>query len=204
MKIFQDKINDISNALPDIPFIILAAMAKDMYRKPLPGMWDELERASAVPINRSASFFVGDAAGRLFDSNTRYAKDFSASDRKLAFNAGVDFHTPEEFFLSQAKRAYFLPGLDVQSIPRTPSIFPSNTSLILREAGVEIIVMMGMPCIGKTSFYQRHLENFGYVRIHEKTRQGSVKAAELAVKAGRSCTIGMRVEDCYTCLFLSR
>lgn len=30
--------------LPDVPFHIFAACAKDGYRKPMPGMWYELER----------------------------------------------------------------------------------------------------------------------------------------------------------------
>lgn len=33
--------------LPDVPFRLLAATAKDRYRKPIPGMWYELERIFA-------------------------------------------------------------------------------------------------------------------------------------------------------------
>lgn len=33
--------------LPDVPFRILAASAKDGFRKPMPGMWNELERIFA-------------------------------------------------------------------------------------------------------------------------------------------------------------
>lgn len=33
--------------LPDVPFRLLAATAKDGYRKPIPGMWYELERIFA-------------------------------------------------------------------------------------------------------------------------------------------------------------
>lgn len=36
-------LNDVVK-LPDVPFRILAACAKDEYRKPMPGMWNELER----------------------------------------------------------------------------------------------------------------------------------------------------------------
>lgn len=56
----------------------------------MPCMWYELERLFAdegVAIEKDASFFVGDAAGR--------ADDFAATDRKWALNIGIKFSTPE-------------------------------------------------------------------------------------------------------------
>lgn len=35
---------DPGGKLPDVPFRLFAACAKDGYRKPMPGMWYELER----------------------------------------------------------------------------------------------------------------------------------------------------------------
>ena len=35
---------NVNGQLPDVPFYLFAATAKDAYRKPLPGMWRELER----------------------------------------------------------------------------------------------------------------------------------------------------------------
>ena len=43
----------------------------------------------AAPTDKSASFYVGDSAGRKGDFSA------AASDRKFALNVGVDFHTPE-------------------------------------------------------------------------------------------------------------
>jgi hypothetical protein len=40
-------------------------------------------------LDKSASYMVGDAAGR------KIPKDFSSVDRKLAMNMGVRFYTPE-------------------------------------------------------------------------------------------------------------
>jgi len=93
--------------VPELPFRIFAATTKDGYRKPMPGMWFELERifakegitigsscpsdVSDFPLifskDKSASYYVGDAAGR--------ADDFASTDRKLALNVRVKFYTPE-------------------------------------------------------------------------------------------------------------
>ncbi|KAF7796795.1 hypothetical protein EIP86_007979 [Pleurotus ostreatoroseus] len=35
---------NVNEQLPEVPFYLFAATAKDAYRKPLPGMWRELER----------------------------------------------------------------------------------------------------------------------------------------------------------------
>ena len=45
-----------------------------------------------IPLtDKSASFFVGDAAGRL--------NDHSSSDRKWALNIGIPFFTPEVLYI---------------------------------------------------------------------------------------------------------
>jgi len=48
-----------------VPMLVLCATAKDGYRKPEPGSWAHLvECNSGVSVDKSKSFFVGDAAGR--------------------------------------------------------------------------------------------------------------------------------------------
>ena len=54
------------------------------------------------PIERSLCRYVGDAAGRSKDGT--FPKDFSDTDIKLALNLGIEFSTPESFFL-QSKSA---------------------------------------------------------------------------------------------------
>ncbi|KII89032.1 hypothetical protein PLICRDRAFT_593985 [Plicaturopsis crispa FD-325 SS-3] len=97
LKDWKSKIPLIAAALPDVPFRILAATAKDDFRKPSIGMWRELEREFTkddVVIDKDASFFVGDAAGRR--------GDFSDSDLKWAQAAGVPFFTPEDYFKEES------------------------------------------------------------------------------------------------------
>lgn len=134
--------------LSDIPFRILAATEKDGFRKPIPGMWYELERIWAennvqigMPRDHrrlpphlakqvilpdfSQSFFIGDAAGRK--------DDHSSTDRKLALNIGIPFLTPEVrhlfvlFGSSLTLPSGILPGSPSRAVHPAwfPSILPS-------------------------------------------------------------------------------
>jgi len=60
----------------------------------MPGMWFELERIFAeegVTIDKGASYYVGDAAGR--------ASDFASTDRKFALNVSVQFGHRNTFLI---------------------------------------------------------------------------------------------------------
>ncbi|KAF7302559.1 hypothetical protein HMN09_00890400 [Mycena chlorophos] len=99
---WKKKVGSIAAALPDVPFRIFAALKKDKYRKPDVGMWEELETlfaADNVEIDKSASFFVGDAAGR--PKTAKREKDFHDSDKEWAAAVGIPFFTPEEYFLGE-------------------------------------------------------------------------------------------------------
>lgn len=62
---FKQKVEAIALKL-GISFLLMAASAKDQYRKPCTGMWDHLVKveSGAVEIDMMSSFYVGDAAGR--------------------------------------------------------------------------------------------------------------------------------------------
>lgn len=118
LKKWKRKISLIAAALPDVPFRLYAATAKDSYRKPMPGIWYEIERAArmdGIEIDKSSSFFVGDAAGRQFQKGKG---DFASTDRKWSLNVGIKFYTPEEYFLRlPAHQNTVLPGFHVSSLP---------------------------------------------------------------------------------------
>ncbi|KAG1832802.1 polynucleotide kinase 3 phosphatase-domain-containing protein [Suillus variegatus] len=184
---WKKKIPLISAALPDVPFRILAASAKDGFRKPMPGMWNELERIFAedgVRIDNNASFFVGDAAGRT--------NDFASTDRKWAININISFYTPEEYFLQLPSAPYTLPGFHVSSLPKLPLLDPPMAQIIPDAAGTELVVFSGFPCLGKSTFFRRHFAPAGYTHINQDTlgsRSKCMKAAEVALKAGTSCVV---------------
>ncbi|KAI0362797.1 PNK3P-domain-containing protein [Trametes cingulata] len=185
---WKKKIPLIANALSDVPFRLFAATEKDGYRKPIPGMWYELERIFAddnVKIDLSASFFVGDAAGR--------PHDHSSTDRKLALNIGIPFYTPEEYFLDLPKAPYTLPGFHVSSLPTDlPRIEPAEPPLLPAPSAPEVVLFVGYPALGKSSFFRTHFAPAGYVHVNQdtlKTRDKCVKATEQALKDGQSVVV---------------
>ncbi|KAF9567654.1 PNK3P-domain-containing protein [Agrocybe pediades] len=193
LKTWKEKIPQVGNALHDVPFRILAATQRDRYRKPMPGMWYELERIfseEGVQIDKSKSFFVGDAAGRLY---TQSKGDFASTDRKWALNLDIPFFTPEEFFLKLAPHTkYELPGFHPSSLPHLPLVTPSSSPIIPERQQKEVVVFVGYPSLGKTTFFRKYFEPYGYVHINQdtlKTREKCVKAVEEALKAGKSCVV---------------
>lgn len=109
---------------------VYVANKSDTYRKPHTGMLDAFmdDNGAVTDI-----FYVGDAAGRK--------GDFSDSDRKFAHNCGIQFYTPEEFFLG-AK--FNLPPLPIvnKPDPMIPDIeIPDRT----------VVIMVGPPGCGKST-----------------------------------------------------
>ena len=67
----------------DFPVLLLAATARDIYRKPRIGTWkqllDELDLDEGEGPDLQSSFFVGDAGGRATRTNAK--ADHACSDR---------------------------------------------------------------------------------------------------------------------------
>lgn len=85
---FISKIERLMKIL-NVPILFVAALKRDIYRKPAPGMLDIVKQYINAP-NMNKSFYCGDAAGRK--------KDHSDCDLKLAHNMNMRFMTPEMFF----------------------------------------------------------------------------------------------------------
>jgi len=164
----------------------------------MPGMWVELERifrSDNVCIDKAASFFVGDAAGR--------PADFAATDRKWASNVGIPFFTPEEYFLQLPAVSYKLPGFQVTSLPDLPLFTPTSTPLVPPSVAgkLELVLFVGYPCLGKSTFFQRHFRPNDYEHVNQDTlgsRGKCVKAAEQALSAGKSCVVDNTNRDVRT------
>ncbi|KAG5735527.1 Bifunctional polynucleotide phosphatase/kinase [Termitomyces sp. T112] len=194
LKMWKAKIPLIAAALPNVPFRLFAATAKDGFRKPMPGMWTELVRIfreDGFEIDRVQSLFVGDAAGRQYIGNKH---DFSSTDRKWALNIDIPFFTPEEYFLNLPPHTnYTLPGFRVSSLPSDlPPILPTSTPLLPVPPAKELVLFVGYPCLGKSTFYRRHFEPTGYVHINQdifKTRDRCVKETKKVLQEGKSCVI---------------
>jgi len=86
-----------------IPVHAFIATAEDIYRKPSTEMWEFMVRncIGNMKLDTEGSLFVGDAAGRVAGWKKGLNADFSCCDRKFAYNIGITFLTPEEFFLNE-------------------------------------------------------------------------------------------------------
>lgn len=71
-----------------------------------------------------------------------------------------------------------------------PPIVPSNTPITRPE--VEIVLFVGPPASGKTSFYRRHFEPAGYEHINQDTlgtRDRCMTRAELLINSGKKVVV---------------
>lgn len=178
---------------------VYAATTNDKYRKPRPGMWEECLSdldLDAEGLNLGSSYLVGDAAGR--------EGDFSDTDRNWALNIGLGFNTPEEFFLGKAPLAMshkFDPSKYTSTT--TTSITTTKTSVIFTKSTTktEVVLFVGSPGAGKSTFYWRHMEPLGYERINQdifKTKPKCFAAAHKLLSAGKSVAIDNTNPDCAT------
>lgn len=113
---FRGKVQKIAQAL-GVNLWVLAAVKKDFYRKPRPGMFvftvEHIVKGCKAPtglgalldslvairenpqFNLEHSFYVGDAAGR--SGGPSRPRDHSSCDLQLAKNSSLLFYTPEAF-----------------------------------------------------------------------------------------------------------
>ncbi|RDW65124.1 hypothetical protein BP6252_10775 [Coleophoma cylindrospora] len=94
--LFKEKMDAICHEL-DIKITIYAACSNDGYRKPRMGVWDVMAEDFRFDKGvKVEAYLVGDAAGRK--------SDHSDSDVHFADNLGIEFSTPEEFFLREKSK----------------------------------------------------------------------------------------------------
>ncbi|KAF2218130.1 polynucleotide kinase 3 phosphatase-domain-containing protein [Elsinoe ampelina] len=165
---WKQKVKAVLDVL-DLPITLYAARDHDTYRKPRIGMWEQLLKdhdLHAADIDMNGSIFVGDAAGRI--AGPMGGKDFSCSDRDFATNVGIPFKTPEEYFLGQEERPWtrnlepskYLDTINNSKTDESPIVFTKKNNQ-------DIILFVGSPGAGKSSFFWRHLEPLGYERVNQ-------------------------------------
>ena len=190
----KGKVTAVLTAL-DLPMTVLAATGHDLFRKPRTGMWQTLlaeyglQGDGSVDLERCV--FVGDAAGREGDKAKKVKKDHSCSDRDLASNAGIGFKTPEEFFLDEEAKPFtrnLEPGDYLNDSPPTdtdPIVFTKKNDL-------DLILFVGSPGAGKSTYYWTHLQPLGYERVNQdilKRRDKCMKVATQHVQDDRKSVV---------------
>lgn len=197
------KIADISAAI-NVPIQAFCATAGDKFRKPATTMWKTFVASfnGGVAVDLANSFYIGDAAGRSVGWAAKKKADFGVGDRKFACNAGLPFQTPEEFFLKHAGVPFmwrsanpseivtpFLSGTDAKAKAKLAALEAVLATLGKKQ---ELIMMVGMPASGKSTFAVKHLESRGYVRANRDILGTPAKckaAIEAAFKAGKSAVV---------------
>lgn len=182
-KDIETKIIALSKAA-NVPFQAFASAATDHCRKPHTFMWDLLidKYNAGVKPNMADCRYVGDAAGRPKDWKGKVAKDFSCGDRKFGWNCGLAFQTPEEFFLGEAPVAFTWQSLDpaayLKSLGPNPTGFTGSS---ITKSSQEMVMFVGMPASGKSTFAEKHFIPAGYEWINKDTHK--TKCAKMAAEA---------------------
>ncbi|XP_013920900.1 PREDICTED: bifunctional polynucleotide phosphatase/kinase-like isoform X2 [Thamnophis sirtalis] len=173
---------------------VFVATHSGMYRKPVLGMWDYLCKKAngGLEVSLQESVYVGDAAGRPANwAPGQKKKDFSCSDRLFALNAGLPFYTPEEYFLGWKQAPFALPDFDPRALdPKAELYDPPNASLI--SSSSELVIAVGFPAAGKSTFLKRHLVSVGYAYVNQDTLgswKKCVALCETSLQAGKSVVV---------------
>ncbi|CAH7455824.1 Pnkp [Phodopus roborovskii] len=203
-KVFPTSPSDWRILYPGIPkklqeldaegYKVLVATHAGLNRKPVSGMWDHLQGQAneGVPISIGDSVFVGDAAGRPANwAPGKKKKDFSCADRLFALNIGLPFATPEEFFLKWPAAGFELPAFDPRTVSSAGPLYVPESSFLL-SPNPEVVVTVGFPGAGKSTFVQEHLVSAGYVHVNRDTLgswQRCVSSCQAALRQGKRVVI---------------
>ncbi|KAL5106873.1 hypothetical protein TcWFU_005631 [Taenia crassiceps] len=178
-----------------VPMRAYFAISTDVNRKPRIGMWQVLEADNdGIEIDRKASIYCGDAAGRVAKGKAR--QDHSHCDRLFAENLGVPFKTPEELWEEGERVDSTYPLLfDPKQFQDVAFSMSSPVPLPLKDfpsKGAVLILMVGYPASGKSTFCNNHLSHLGYTIISRdilKDMKKCVARCEQLLKAGSSVVV---------------
>jgi len=131
------------------------------------------------------SLFIGDAAGRPA-KGPKKKKDFNDTDLKFAINLGLRFQTPEMCFLGASEIVPMSFEFDPRDLGKSAS---GGSSVAPREAQ-EMVIMVGPPGSGKTTFSRKCFSD--YVHVNQDTLKTADKCHRVtaeALKGGKSVVV---------------
>lgn len=159
--LWKQKVEKIINELK-IQAMVLVALDKNKYRKPLTGLWDYV-----IKGDTSKSYYCGDAAGRV--------DDFSDSDLKWAMNIGINFVTPEQLFLNHPQDWKYTKPLFNKYLSSDDYDLDKHLDFKTQE----MIIMVGYPASGK-SYVSKLLEAKKYKVINRDILKTPKKCLQIA------------------------
>lgn len=185
--------------LSNFYFSIYAAKKYDLYRKPAIELWNVFKNNISnhfiindhtIKISKK-SFYCGDAAGRIAPSfykksihKTSKKGDFSDTDIKFALNIDLPFKTPEELFL-QSNQQINENNCTISGF--NPYIYKfkkdNHKNIKLNNIEKEMILLIGVPGSGKTTFVKKFLLPQKYVHINNDILKTKSKCLSLLEKS---------------------
>ena len=141
----------------NIPIRVVVGFGKDGLSKPNARLFTDNVKVKFT----KKSFFTGDAAGR--------STDWSDSDKEFAKNVGITFKIPEDIF------------------PIIISRKADSKSYKKSNSGKEIVILVGYPASGKSTFARTKLPSHHILSGDElKTLPKMIKEAKKQLDAGKS------------------
>src|SRR5271170_2886118 len=117
--------------------------------------------------------------------------------RKFAMNLKIPFFTPEEYFLGDPPAKYIIGAFNPLDYIPTPNISESAESpllpIISPSSEPDIVLFVGSPASGKSTFFRDHLAPMGYLRINQdtlKTRNRCIAEATVLLQNNSPIVIG--------------
>lgn len=184
----QKRIEGLLEVIGDVPCLALVSLEANLYRKPRPGMFELYENNynGGVKVNRSLSFYCGDAAGRKLGK----VKDHSAADLLFAMNLGIPFLTPEQLIANKPlkqieemdMKEFTLPAFIPNKLKKLEKTafghdliadqvlvdrrsFEDKLNAINKAHKTVVVVMVGLPGSGKSTFYNDIFKGMNYVKV---------------------------------------
>lgn len=182
INIWKKKIENFIN-FTKLEFTILASVKDDMYRKPRDKFW------TLINGEKVNSFYCGDAGGlkKRKINNIEINKDFSDSDLKFAINLGIKFIHRDEFMfgLKYTEETYSINyPMNFNKLQFDDYLFKPNKP--------EIIINIGLPASGKSTFFIKKISPHKYIYINQdtlKTQKKCLLELEKALEKKESVVI---------------
>lgn len=153
---WKTKLNNIVSSLK-VPFKLFASKSHDMYRKPLPTFMTDIYKIlheKNIKIDNK-SFYCGDACGRK--------SDHSDCDYKFALNCNLKFITPNELFEDEN---VIIPEIIYPAFIEIKNMIADKNINNYIASNKEMILMVGYPGSGKSTYVNNTLVPLNYVRIN--------------------------------------
>ena len=84
----------------------------------------------------------------------------------MASNVGIAFHTPEEFFLDDPPRAFARSFDPAAFLAKTSGESATAPAKFTKNNELDIVMYVGSPGAGKSTFYWTQLQPLGYERVN--------------------------------------